>query len=123
MKKTRNKLRRAGAAMLLGVAVLGAIAVSQQQVPSRKGYENTKAEQAAWEDHWADQPHIPLNTATYDQLVCIPGIGDAAANRILTYRANHGPFAEWTDLDRVEGLSEKQRTMLQVHGVLDSDQS
>jgi competence protein ComEA len=51
----------------------------------------------------ADQK-VNLNTATLDQLVALPGIGPALAQRIITYREQHGPFRSVKDLDNVPGI-------------------
>lgn len=47
---------------------------------------------------------LDLNTATHAQLVTLPGIGPALANRIIESRRRLGPFASVTDLQRVTGI-------------------
>jgi len=53
----------------------------------------------------ADQK-INLNTATASELDALPGIGPVIAQRILDYRAQHGPFARPEDLMEVSGIGE-----------------
>jgi competence protein ComEA len=49
---------------------------------------------------------INLNTATAAELDTLPGIGPVIAQRILEYRAQHGPFARPEDLMEVAGIGE-----------------
>lgn len=48
-----------------------------------------------------------LNTATSRQLQRLPRIGPKMAERILAYRAEHGPFRRVDDLVEVRGIGEK----------------
>jgi len=56
---------------------------------------------------------INLNTADADELSLLPGVGPTAAQRIVTYREEHGPFAEVEQLVAVyrvgQGSVEKLR--------------
>lgn len=47
---------------------------------------------------------VNLNTATFDELVELPGIGDALAKAILTHRLYVGPFQAVDDLEDVRGI-------------------
>lgn len=49
---------------------------------------------------------LDLNTATLEELMTLPGIGQTRAERILAYRAAHGPFASTAELLGVEGIGE-----------------
>lgn len=51
---------------------------------------------------------ININTATKDELVSLPGIGKAMAERIALYRNEHGPFATVGELERVKGIGRKK---------------
>lgn len=45
-----------------------------------------------------------LTTATADELDELPGVGPITAQKILDYRAAHGPFRSVDDLDAVPGI-------------------
>ncbi len=49
---------------------------------------------------------VPLNSATVEQLMTVPGIGEAFARRIVDYREAVGGFASLEQLMEVEGIGE-----------------
>jgi len=51
---------------------------------------------------------LDLNTATAADLDALPGIGPALAQRIVDYRAAHGPFKKIDDLEQVSGIGPKK---------------
>lgn len=51
---------------------------------------------------------ININTATKSELMSLPGIGDAMAERILDYKKLHGPFASVAALQHVKGIGKKK---------------
>lgn len=50
---------------------------------------------------------LNLNTATEDQLMLLPTIGPAKAERILQWRKRNGSFRRTADLRRVKGFGYK----------------
>lgn len=50
---------------------------------------------------------LDLNEATLEELMALPGIGEVRAQRILEYRAEHGPFRQAAELMNVTGIGEK----------------
>jgi competence ComEA-like helix-hairpin-helix protein len=47
---------------------------------------------------------IDLNTAQRGQLLQVPGIGERTAEKIETYRQDHGPFQSKTELTQIPGI-------------------
>ena len=61
---------------------------------------------------------VNINTAAVAQLVELPGVGKATAERIIAYRTEHGPLQSVDDLVKVKGIGqktlEKMRKMITV---------
>lgn len=51
---------------------------------------------------------ININTATQDQLVSLPGIGEATAQKIIVYRQNNGVFKSVYELLNISGIGDKK---------------
>ena len=51
---------------------------------------------------------VNLNTATVEQLMPLPGIGEVMSRKIIAHREQYGPFRRPEDLIIIEGFSEKQ---------------
>ena len=49
-------------------------------------------------------PLVSLSSATVEELDQLPGVGPITAQKIVDYRAEHGPFASVDDLDAVPGI-------------------
>ncbi len=50
---------------------------------------------------------IDINTATYDQLIQIDGVGDATAQKILTFRSQKGKISSIEQLSEISGIGDK----------------
>ena len=47
-----------------------------------------------------------INTTDKEALMELPGIGEVLSDRILKYRAQHGPFADWSEFLQIQGIGE-----------------
>ena len=56
---------------------------------------------------------IDLNSATFEKLMLLPGIGETLAQRIITYRETVGPFRQTEDLLNVEGIGRDSLSEIQ----------
>ena len=103
-----DAVRRAGGARAgadLAALNLAAPLVDGVQVlvPSRAGSGGSAAAGMGSEDSSSSAP-ISLSSATVDELDELPGVGPITAQKIVDYRAEHGPFASVDDLDAVPGI-------------------
>ena len=51
---------------------------------------------------------ININTATKEELIAIPGIGDKISDRVIIYREEHGGFKNIEDIMNVKGIGKKK---------------
>ncbi len=56
----------------------------------------------------SDSILININTATKDELMELPGIGEAVAEKIILYREDKGEIKSAKELLRVKGIGEKK---------------
>jgi len=62
---------------------------------------------------------ININTADASQLSLLPRVGLKAAQRIVDYRTQHGPFHKATDLMQVKGFGDKTFARISSYLTLD----
>ena len=54
----------------------------------------------------ASDGRININTASREELMSLPGIGEARAEAIIAYREEHGAFQSIEDIMQVSGIKE-----------------
>ncbi|MBF0522127.1 MAG: helix-hairpin-helix domain-containing protein [Candidatus Omnitrophica bacterium] len=52
-------------------------------------------------------PKVNVNTASAEELVALPYIGEKTAKNIITFRSEHGRFLNLEDIKKVKGIREK----------------
>jgi competence ComEA-like helix-hairpin-helix protein len=67
---------------------------------------------------YAAQGVINVNTATTEEFMMLPGIGEKTASAIVKYRQVNGSFKTIDDMTRIKGMSKKRLDRLRLSLVL-----
>lgn len=69
-------------------------------------------------DESLEQGKININTATKEELMTLPGVGDKKAEDIIHYREEHGPFQYIEDITNIPGIKEGVYNNIKEHIVV-----
>ena len=58
---------------------------------------------------------VNINTATKDELMTLPGIGESKADAIIKYREKNGPFQNIEDVTNIPGIKEGVYNNIKEH--------
>lgn len=96
--------------LISGLLVLSALAIQAPMV-------NAEVESGKHTQNEATnlQQRIDLNSATVEQLISLPGVGQSKAKAIIKYREEVGPFLEIAQLTQVKGIGEKMLSKIESH--------
>lgn len=118
MSKTLS-IQERGLILLMGLAVLasGILVFTDLPQPIRASLsgEIRLENVLVLLPRFVESAPIDINRATSDDLISLPGIGPALAQRIIDYRNEHGPFRSVEELERVSGIGPQT-----VQGLIDA---
>ena len=86
------------ALLVLAAAALLGLALSKGSSPAREFSLPAEFRRAEL------RGPVDLNRASFAELLALPGVGPALAERILRHRWVHGPFRSVEDLENVPGI-------------------
>lgn len=84
----------------------GSLNQAQAVSDGQQIYVYAVGEQARQEEARESDGRVNLNTATAQELMALPGIGQAKADSIISYRESSGGFQAIEDLMKIEGIKE-----------------
>ena len=112
-------IQERGLILLIGLAVLASgllVFTDRPQSVTVPSHEAIRLEEVVvLIPRFVESSPIDINRATLNDLITLPGIGPALAQRIIDYRSEHGPFQSVDELERVSGIGP-----LTIQGFIDA---
>ena len=96
-----------------GVNLAAPVADGQQVLVPRAGAPRPGGAAASGSGAAAPSGPVSLSTATAEQLATLPGIGPVTAQKIVSFREQHGPFHSVEGLDAIPGIGPARLAELQ----------
>ena len=104
VSKTEKRLFLLSAGFLCVLILLFCYDRNRTDMPGN--YAVTPAQTAREEVAPEDPGLLDLNTATVEELMRLPGVGEVLAQRIADWRGEHGAFEEIEQLLEIQGIGE-----------------
>lgn len=103
------------------VLLLAIIVVQFLETPAFQKPAYTPAESLEQPENNASEANFPIgiNSATYEELQTIPGVGPATARLIIKFREENGTIVSLDELLAAEGIGEKTVSLLADYCVVD----
>ena len=76
-------------------------------IPTRAETEGSVIYSSGIGGNESNDGRININTATFDELQKIPGVGPVTAEKIITYRESNGGFSATEELKNISGIGDK----------------
>jgi competence protein ComEA len=115
-RRVDDAVRRAGGATaradLAGVNLAAKVNDGQQVIVPVRGAAPISGAAGTGTAATAPGQPLNLNAATAEQLDKLDGVGPATAQKILSYRQQHGGFRSVTELGQVPGIGDKKLAAL-----------
>jgi comEA protein len=99
-----NFLSKLLALIPFAVVIIFSACTTHPQNSNAATIHSNQSQSAAADTNW----RLNINTASEKELEKLPGIGDVLAERIVSYRNQHGPFSRIEHLMMVRGISENK---------------
>lgn len=108
MNRRLTAAQERGLVLLIGLALLGSAvllySIPEQSIAVLGNRTIVLHDVKVLVPTFVEPGKINVNTATIEELVRLPGIGEVFAARIIVYREEHGPFTTLDDLVAVSGI-------------------
>ena len=89
--------------------------LSREDICIIPGQRNSKYSIVDLEKQLIERGLININNAGSSEMMKIPGVGPALAQRIIVFRQNHGNFTDKQDLLKVHGIGIKKLKNIEKH--------